>query len=242
MRRWFHARRAVPRVGCASSRTRTFGRGSFRGVAPDPGDDGLVLLDGRLDDRGVLASLLRLQRLHALVKHVRVHSAVVAPDAAFARSVQRHDVPGRAAPRGNARRAQGRGGGRAARRARAELAPEGRAGSRVRGHGARGSAQCSHGVWSLMHLARKTCVLTWRGTFFYHLPETFARRHARLADRTDVRRRVTTYVNSLLTRTRSRRTRPPSPRCPPRRRAPRRDTLRASPRARSSSPSSRGAR
>lgn len=179
----YHAREGARR------RARTFGRGSFRGVAPDPSDDCLVLLDGRLDDRVVLASLLRLQRLHALVKHVRVHSAVVAPDPAFARSVERHDAPGRAAPRGNARRAQGQGGGRAARRARAELAPEGRAGSRVRGHGARGSAQWSHGVWSLMHLARISCLLlmTWRGTG--KSLETFARRHARLADRTDVLRR-----------------------------------------------------
>ena len=38
-----------------------------------------------------------------------------------------------------------------------------------------------------MHLARKTCLLlmTWRGTAA-EKPETFARRHARLADRTDV--------------------------------------------------------
>lgn len=228
---------------------RTFGRGSFRGVPPDPGDYGLVLLDGRLDDGGVLARLLRLQRPHALVKHVRVHRAVVAAQPALARSVQRHDAaraPGRAAPRGNERRAQGRGGGRAARRVRAELAPEGRAESRVRSHGARRELRASD---AREHLAGGLCFrahsgLTWLDTseILPSVRENKERPARFFAFRTTSLLFTTNAFRSStppLTRTRSRRTRLSSPRCPPRRRALPRDTPRAKTRAPSNSPFSR---
>ena len=140
------------RVSCSTTRVkvrrraRTFGRGSFRGV--------FFLIPAMIAwSFSMAASTIGCSRqppspaAPSCARKARSCPCRRRPRPRL-REIGRAPRRARTLRRAGPRRAQGQGGGRAARRARAEPAPRGA--RPRRGHGARGSAQWSHGVWSPM--------------------------------------------------------------------------------------------